>query len=123
MESTDRWLSMSTLGRLAEGVEARGHARDACRIGILHIGPGAFHRAHQAVHVDDVLRLGGADWAFCGISLRSPSVRDAIAPQDCLYSLAILDRKARLRIIGSIKELLFAREQQDAVLAPLTITG
>ncbi|MGO4612206.1 mannitol dehydrogenase family protein, partial [Variovorax sp. 2RAF20] len=59
------------------------------------------------------------DWAICGVSLNSPDVRDALQPQDGLYTLALLGEKHSLRVIGSIRELLFAREQRDQVLARL----
>ena len=87
-----------------------------CEVGIVHIGPGAFHRAHQATFIDDVLRDHERCWAICGVSLNSQSVRDVLAPQDNLYTLAILDKDTTYRVIGSIKELLYAREQQQRVL-------
>ena len=62
---------------------------------MVHLGIGAFHRAHQAVVFDD---LG---WGIVGASLRSPSVRDAMAPQDCLYSLVVGEE---VRVIGAVRE-------------------
>jgi len=50
---------------------------------VVHLGIGAFHRAHQAATFDD---LG---WGIRAASLRSPGVRDAMAPQDYLYSLVV----------------------------------
>ncbi|MCR9138970.1 MAG: mannitol dehydrogenase family protein [Alphaproteobacteria bacterium] len=73
---------------------------------IVHLGVGAFHRAHQAVYIDDCL---GEDpnWAITGASLRNRATRDALAPQDCLYTVAVRHgSKTELRVIGSIKELL-----------------
>ena len=55
----------------------------------MHLGVGAFHRAHQAVYVDDCLAAGETDWGIVGASLRSPDTRDALDPQDGLYTLAV----------------------------------
>ena len=83
--------------------------RSRTTIGVVHFGPGAFHRAHQAAYFD---RLLAADprWAICAVSLKSPGVRDALAPQDGLYTLVELGENTVLRIIGAIKELLVAPE-------------
>lgn len=90
----------------------------ATRIGIVHIGPGAFHRAHQAVYVDDLLARY-PDWGICGVSLHSTGVRDALRPQGGLYALALLGEQPGLRVIGAVRELLAAREEQAAVIARL----
>src|SRR5580698_9471008 len=63
---------------------------DALPTGIVHFGPGAFHRVHQAWYVDKLL-ADDPRWGICGVSLRSSEVRDALAPQDGLYTLATLD--------------------------------
>ncbi|GGD11034.1 mannitol dehydrogenase family protein [Aquisalinus flavus] len=98
-----------------------GYDRDATGVGIVHLGPGAFFRGHQAVYTDDAMALGGSDihggdWAICGISLRSASVRDGLAQQDGLYTLATLDSEVSYRIIGSLKELMVAPEDPGAVI-------
>lgn len=68
---------------------------------ILHIGPGAFFRAHQADYVD---RLNALDpvWGITGLSLRSTSVSDALRPQGGLYTLVTLDEQVSARVIGSL---------------------
>lgn len=96
-----------------------GYDRDKAGIGIVHLGPGAFHRAHQAVYTDDAMARSGGDWAICGISLRSPGVRDALAPQDGLYTLVTLDEEISYRIIGAEKELMVAPEDPLAVIRKL----
>ena len=90
--------------------------RENTEIGIVHIGPGAFHRAHQAVYTENVMNLTGGNWGICGVSLRSATTRDVLAEQDNLYTLAILDKKISYQIIGAIKELLVASEQSDKVI-------
>ena len=51
--------------------------RDAARIGVVHVGVGAFHRAHQAVYLDDMMeRTGDLGWAVAGVNLRSADSGD-----------------------------------------------
>ncbi|MEK9983043.1 MAG: mannitol dehydrogenase family protein, partial [Deltaproteobacteria bacterium] len=85
--------------------------------GIVHLGIGAFHRAHQAFYTDQVLEKDGGDWAICGVSLKRPEVRDQMVPQDGLYSLVEQDASGNpIKIIGAVKEVLFAPEDPEAVL-------
>ena len=111
-------LSETTLAALPDGVQRPAYVREATRIGVVHFGPGAFHRAHQAAYLDDLLAVD-PDWAVCAVSLRSPDVRDALLPQDGLYALALLDAQPRLRVIGAIRELLCAPQQRRAVMSRL----
>ena len=87
--------------------------------GIVHFGPGAFHRVHQAWYVDRLL-VDDARWGICGVSLRSPDVRDALVPQDGLYTLATLDEHTSYQVIGSLREILVAPEDPEKVLARLS---
>ncbi len=89
-------------------------------IGIVHIGPGAFHRAHQAVYTENAMNRSGGNWGICGVSLRSSDARDILSQQDLLYTLAILDKSSRYQVIGAIREILVAGEQSDAILARLS---
>jgi fructuronate reductase len=95
------------------------YARGATKIGIVHIGPGAFHRAHQASYVDSLLQ-SDPRWAISALSLKSAGVRDALVPQDGLYTLCELGAEPRLRVIGAIREVLVATQQRDAAFARLT---
>ncbi len=111
-------LSAATLRSLPASVQRPGYEREATRIGVVHFGPGAFHRAHQAVYLDDLL-AAEPDWAISAVSLHNPGVRDALAPQDGLYTLALLGEQPSLRVIGSIREVLCAPQQRRAVMARL----
>lgn len=111
-------LSDDTLAALPTAVVRRAFDRAGTRIGIVHLGVGAFHRAHQAVYIDDLLSEDPA-WAICGVSLRNPDVRDALRPQDGLYTLALRDGGPTLRVIGALREVLCAADERDAVLARL----
>ena len=82
--------------------EAKVPAYDRSRIapGIVHLGIGAFHRAHQAVYVDDCLAAGDTGWGIIGASLRSPATRDALEPQNGLYTLAVRGQEQeQLRVV------------------------
>ena len=110
-------LCASTLGRLPAAVARPAYDCAELRSGIVHLGIGAFHRAHMAAYTDAVLGDGDRRWGILGASLRSPDTRDALAPQDGLYALALRDAAGeRLRVIGSVARLLVAPEDPDALL-------
>lgn len=110
-------LSSATAGRLPGDVAVPRYDRSGVRVGIVHLGVGAFHRAHQAVYVDDCLAAGDPRWGIAGVSLRSADTRDALAPQDGLYTLGVRDgADERLRVVGSLASLHVAPEDPAAVL-------
>ena len=115
-------LSDANLHALPAYVAVPAYDRAATRIGIVHFGPGAFHRAHPAVYLDDLL-AHDPDWAISAVSLHSAGVRDALRPQDGLYALELLGARAdggsSLRVIGSIREVLCAPQERETVLARL----
>ncbi|HEX8445994.1 MAG TPA: mannitol dehydrogenase family protein [Sphingomonas sp.] len=105
---------------LPADVARPGYVRAGQRSGIVHLGIGAFHRAHQAVYTDAALAAGDRDWLITGVSLRSAQVRDALVPQDGLYTLAErANGTTRRRLIGSIATVLVAPETPDAAIAAL----
>jgi fructuronate reductase len=67
--------------------------------GIVHFGPGAFHRAHQADYVDRLLERDPR-WGIAAVSLRSPGTIEELVQQDGLYTLAILDAEPSFRVLG-----------------------
>lgn len=111
-------LSATSFPAALPGVALPSYARDKVQIGVVHFGPGAFHRAHQAFYFDKLL-AADPRWGICAVSLKSPGVRDALAPQDGLYTLAQLDHETSFRVIGSILEVLVAPEDPEAVFARL----
>lgn len=113
-------LDSVALGRLPAGIERPRFVPAAIGIGIVHLGIGAFHRAHQAIYTDDVLAVDGGNWGICGVSLRSPDVRDRLAPQECLYTA--VERSpagSRRRIVGSVREALCLADQRKRVATRL----
>ncbi|OBQ94323.1 mannitol dehydrogenase family protein [Mesorhizobium sp. AA23] len=114
-------LSNASIAQLPGAIAVPRYDRGAVTPGIVHLGVGAFHRAHQAAYVDAVLADGDTGWGIIGVSLRSPDTRDALSPQDGLYTLAVRESAGeQLQIIGSIVSLLVAPEDPDAVLTALT---
>ncbi|MFB9265084.1 mannitol dehydrogenase family protein [Bradyrhizobium erythrophlei] len=88
--------------------------------GIVHLGIGAFHRAHQAAYTDAALAAGGGDWRIIGASLRSVEPADALNPQNGLYTLIERDASGvRARVIGSIACAIAASRAPDDLMASL----
>lgn len=79
---------------------------------MVHLGIGAFHRAHQAVYTD-----ASGDWGIYGVTQRSAGVVDQLAPQDGLYTLVVRDRdETMLRLIGAVRAVVFAGTDPNAVV-------
>lgn len=128
--SAVRRLSPDMLATLPADVQRPGFDRAALSVGIVHLGIGAFHRAHQAVVNDAAIPAGGdMGWGICGVSLRQPDTRDALQPQQGLYALALRDADAqgqprqRLQVVGSVLELRVAPEDPGTVLARIAAPG
>jgi fructuronate reductase len=110
-------LSRATLGRLPADVKRPGYDRGAVATGIVHLGIGAFQRAHQATYTEAALNAGDRRWGTVGASLRAPTVRDQLAPQDGLYTLSVRGAAGeRLQVIGCIAQVLVAPEDPEALL-------
>ena len=113
-------LAETTLEQLAPGVGPVHYDRSVVTPGIVHLGAGAFHRAHQAVFTDERLTSGENDWGIVAVSMRSSDTRDALGPQDNLYTLALRDGgRERLKIIGSIMRMIVAPESPSDLLDAL----
>ena len=112
-----RRLSPSTLPQLSEAV-ARPEYEPSCHgAGIVHLGVGAFHRAHQAVYTDSALAMHGGDWRITGVSLRSGTAPEQLNPQCGLYTVASMDDKScEYRVIGAIEQVIAsARNSHEAI--------
>ncbi|HZA30522.1 MAG TPA: mannitol dehydrogenase family protein [Propionibacteriaceae bacterium] len=98
-----------------------GYDRSRVRVGIVHVGVGAFHRAHQAKYLDALMEQGKAlDWGICGVGVMpfDLKVRDALRAQDCLYTLVEKDPEGNWtpKVIGSIVAYRYAPDDPEAVI-------
>nr|WP_253648903.1 mannitol dehydrogenase family protein [Williamsia deligens] len=92
--------------------------------GIVHIGVGGFHRAHQAMYVDRLLRRDpDAPWTICGVGVLDGDrrMRDALASQDHLYTLTLKhpDGAVETEVLGAIVDFLVAPDDPEAVIEAL----
>lgn len=111
-------LSRASRSALAKHV-AQPESSDAPARRIVHLGIGAFHRAHQAVFTQDG-QTPDDPWRITGVSLRSPQVRDTLAPQDGLFTVTERSNgAASTRLITVIDTVLVAAEDPEAVIAAL----
>ncbi|MFD6816969.1 nucleoside/nucleotide kinase family protein [Microbacterium sp. NPDC060132] len=117
-------LAAGTLQRLPAAVARPAYDRARVRPGIVHLGVGNFHRAHEAMFVDRLLAAGDADWGISGVGLlpHDAAMRDALAAQDGLYTLVTVtpDGTESARVIGALTEYLFAPDDPEAVQARLS---
>jgi mannitol 2-dehydrogenase len=112
-------LSEATLDSLSIPVPT--YDRSQVTTGIVHFGVGGFHRAHEAMYVDQLMRQGKSlDWGICGVGVMpfDLKMRDAMVSQDCLYTLVQKDPSGGWdpMVIGSIVEYLYAPDDPDAVI-------
>lgn len=100
-------------------VRVPAYVRRSITPGIVHLGVGAFHRAHQAVYIDDLLSRE-PNWGIVGASLRSPETADALLPQDGLYTVAVRDgATTRCRVVGSLVDVLVLPRDRERLMTNL----
>ena len=114
-------LDAASAASLPSGVPGPTYDRSQVRAGIVHLGVGGFHRAHQAMYVDRLLEQGGAqDWGICGVGVLPSDRRmaEVMAAQDCLFTLVVKHPDGRLdaRVVGSVVEYLLAPDDPEAVI-------
>ncbi|QOL82358.1 mannitol dehydrogenase family protein [Pseudooceanicola spongiae] len=104
---------------LHPGYDPAGHG-----VGIVHLGLGAFHKAHQAALTDLALTAGGGDWRILGVSLRSPKASQELAPQNGLFTL--IEKGAEgssARVIGSIADAICSAGDPEPTLHAMAAEG
>ncbi|MDQ4102971.1 MAG: mannitol dehydrogenase family protein [Actinomycetota bacterium] len=115
-------LSEKTLLVHSSRVPGPTYDRAALEPGVVHIGVGGFHRAHQAVYLDEVAERGlSVEWGVVGVGLRSRGMTTALSAQDGLFT--VVERgggEERARIVGALGRCLFAPDAPDQVFAALT---
>ncbi|RZL28254.1 MAG: mannitol dehydrogenase family protein [Sphingomonas sp.] len=110
-------LTPSAFGALPNDIKRPNH-HDDIGVGIVHFGPGAFHRAHQAAYIDTVLR-DDPRWGIAAVSMRSRGTVAALAAQDGLYTLVVRDAEPSMRVIAAHRRFLApdAAAETHALLA------
>ncbi len=104
-------LSDRTLAQLPAAVSTPDYDRSTLRPGIVHFGVGGFHRAHQAVYLDELARHGHTDWGTVGVGLHSREIGEVLAAQDRLYT--VVERGAEgddTRVVGIMTRYLYGPE-------------
>lgn len=115
-------LSLDTLLRAWGRTPAYDPA--ALAIGHVHLGLGAFHKAHQALYSDDAIAAeNDMRWGIAGLSLRSPGARDALAPQDGLYTVIERGEDVSARVVGAVRRALHVPSEREAALGLLADPG
>jgi len=113
-------LSSSTLAGARAGTVLPRYDRAALPIGIVHLGLGAFVRAHAAIYTEDAISRAPGPWGIAGVSLQRPDQRDRLMPQDGLYTALQRGGEApAARIVGTVKSVMVAPEDPDAVVAAM----
>ena len=112
-------LNQANLGSLS--IPVPSYDRSQVTVGIVHFGVGGFHRAHQAMYIEQLMEQGKAlDWGICGVGVMpfDLKMKEAMHSQDCLYTLVLKapDGSWEPRIIGSIVQYLYAPDDPEAVI-------
>lgn len=110
-------LSAKTLDTVNAAVELPRYPLNDVGIGHVHLGVGAFMRAHIAVYNDEAMSIAGGNWGIAGVSLRSVKSRNQLQPQNCLYNIAISDSTSvNYRLVGSLKSIDVAPVGTDRIV-------
>ena len=113
-------LSAASLAGLPARLARPRYDRSRVTPGIVHLGLGAFARAHLAAYTEDALNAGGLEWGVLGANLNSPDVEDALTPQDCLYTLLARGADgAEAQVIGALIGAMTASRNRRAVIEAL----
>ena len=119
-------LHSSTLAATSSSIARPRYDRAALEPGIVHLGVGAFMRAHLAVATEAAIHAtGDLRWGIVGVSLRQADTRDALAPQDGLYTVAVRESdgaggvREALQVIGCVQRVIVAPEDPQAVLSAI----
>lgn len=117
-------LSPATLSSLSDTVSRPGYDWLGQAAGIVHLGIGAFHRAHQAVYTDGAMAAGDRDWRIRGVSLRSAGVARQLNPQGGLYTVTTRSTAIEARrLVGAVADVIVASADRAAAVAAIAAPG
>jgi len=110
-------LSAATLGTLPLAIQTPTYDRTAHAPGVVHLGLGAFHRAHQAMVFDPLLAGGDTRWGIHGVGMTRPDLVNQLKAQDGLYAVRIADGQGvRWQVPGALWRMNVAATERDAVV-------
>ncbi len=114
-------INQQNLAEIANRITCPTYNRSTIKTGIVHVGIGGFHRAHEAFYTDELLQnQANSDWGICGVALLDfdTKIYNTLKEQNGLYTLIIkeLDGTLTKRVIGAIVEYLFAPENPSKVI-------
>ena len=121
MSAEPQPLNAVTLARWRGQLPVPSYDRSLVTPGVVHVGVGGFHRAHQAMYHDRLMNQGAAlDWGICGVGVMPADrrMKQVLDAQDGLYTLVLKhsDGTYEPRVIGSIVEYLYAPDDPEAVI-------
>src|SRR4051812_27196332 len=110
-------LTEATLDQHSARVRVPSYDRRALTPAVVHLSVGGFSRAHQLVYFDELAERGETGWGVVGVGLHSRSMRDALAPQDNLFTVVERDAAGeQARVVGAMVDYLYAPDDPDRVL-------
>lgn len=116
-------LNSGQLANIGAHVSVPSYDRGQVTAGIVHVGVGGFHRAHQAMYLDQLMeqRVDGAlGWGICGVGVMPHDRRivNVLNGQDGLYTLVVkhADGSREYRVVGSILQMLLAPDDPQRVI-------
>jgi fructuronate reductase/mannitol 2-dehydrogenase len=111
-------LSEATLHRQQKSLSVPTYDRAALTPAVVHLSVGGFHRAHQLLYFDDVAERGiSSEWGVVGVGLRTRDMKEALAPQDHLYTVVARSPDGEhARVVGVMVDYHFAPDDPAVVL-------
>ena len=92
--------------------------------GVVHLGVGAFHRAHQAMVFDRLLASGDQRWGVHAVGMTQPALVDALRAQDGLYAVRVADAQgSHWAVPGALWRFNVAATERDAVVRAIAASA
>ena len=121
MQSSDAALltPRSLPGLVERGISVPAYLRGG-PVGVVHLGLGAFHRAHQALVFDQLLARGDTRWGVLGVAMRQPALANTLAAQAGLYSVQLASAQGRRwQVGGAIWRTALVTHERNVVVQTL----
>ena len=110
-------LSRATLALVSKSVQTPAYAPNSAQPGVVHLGLGAFHRAHQAMVFDQLLREGDMRWGIHGVGMTQPGLVNKLRAQDGLYAVRVAGANGtEWRVPGALWQTSVATTERQYVL-------